>query len=124
MEIVYFLGAILWIVISIILIVKFFQMANDIRVLKSHFVPSSTAVNNNTVTHIGKDEVVKGIIRKNGGVNYTLINGRVEFSDGKTGFVRCCDNDTYKVDEIADILFYDIYNAVEALYDHLSSSNK
>lgn len=120
---VYFLGAILWIIISIVLIVKFFQMANDIRVLKSHFVPSSTAVNNNIV-HINKDEVVKGIIRKNGGINYTLINGCVEYSDGKTGFIRCCDDDTYKVDEIADVSFYDIYNAAEALYDHLSSNNK
>lgn len=106
------------------MIVKFFQMVNDIRLLKTHFVPSSTTVTPITVTHIDKDEVVKGIIRKNGGVNYTVVNGRVEFSDGKIGFIRCCDEDTYKISEIADTSFYDIYNAAEALYDYLSNTNK
>lgn len=124
MELLYFLGATLWIIMSIIMIVKFFQMANDIRLLKTYFVPSNTTINTTTVTHINKDEVVKGIIRMNGGVNYTVVNGSVEFSDGKVGFIKCCDDDTYKVDEIADTSFYDIYNAVEALYDHLSRSNK
>ncbi len=123
MEQLYFIGAILWIIVSIMLIVKFFQMANDIRSLKSHFVQPSTTVNDNAV-HIDKDEVIKGIIRKNGGISYTMINGSVEFSDGKTGFIRYCDNDIYKIDEIADTSFYDIYNAAEALYDHLLGSNK
>lgn len=120
MEIEYLVIAAIGIIISIIILVKFLQMASDIRLLKEHFVSSSTNTSYNT--YITKDEEIKGIIRKNGGINYTMINGKVNFSDGKTGVIIYGDNNTYQIEGDAYI-HNDIYQAIEALYDTLLNDN-
>lgn len=104
-------------ILSIIMIVKFFQMTSDIRQLKEHFVKA----NNRSESNIGQNEEIKGTIRKNG-VTYKVYNGSTMFSDGKSGLITYLGNGKVSVNIAGeDKSFNDVYYAAEALHDYLSN---
>lgn len=121
METLYFLGGLLWAILSIIVIVKFFQMSSDLRALKKHFIPNAEECN--TIPTYDPAEEVKGAI-KTKGVKYTIKNDVATFSDGKVGLIMFYPHQTkwsFRTDDfVSDKKYADVYYAAEALYDHLN----
>lgn len=112
MENLYLILSIAAVIVSIIAIIKFFQMASDVRALKQHFVKEETSI------PIGFNEEVHGTIRGRD-ITYVVMNGSTKFSDGKVGYIKYMPNGKYTVPTIRDKVFGDIYYAAEALYESL-----
>lgn len=117
METLYFITGLAWIIISIIMIVKFFQISSDLRALKRHFIP-----NLEYQTVYDPSEEIKGIIKSNG-ITYSIINEVATFSNGKTGFVFFLPQEqkwSFRTnDYVSDKKYIDVYYAAEALYDQI-----
>ena len=110
MDILNLIHCIVGTIVSIITIVKFFQMASDIRAMKRYFVKEQSGVS------IRPDERITGIIRNNG-ITYVVVNGSTKFSDGKVGYIKYLSDGKCSVSiDGKDMIFADVYYAAEALY--------
>lgn len=120
METLYFIAGLAWAIISIIMVVKFFQISSDLRALKRYFIP--TIEHHNGVPLYNPNEEIKGIIKSNG-ITYSIINEVAAFSDGKTGAIMFFPEDrkwSFKTDNYeSDKRYIDVYYAAEALYDQI-----
>lgn len=120
METLYFIVGLAWAIISIIMVVKFFQMSSDLRALKRYFIP--TIGHHDGVTPYNPNEEIKGIIKFNG-ITYSIINEVAVFSDGKAGTIMFFPEDrkwSFKTDNYeSDERYIDVYYAAEALYNEI-----
>lgn len=124
MLVLYALLGIAAFILYIVIVVKFFQMASDIRTIKniqlrSLPIPPTERASNGE--RIADSEEVTGKI---GLITYSSIGNNVEFSDGikgeilrYSGFSECS-----VIDDGYEYLYNDIYYAIEALYSHKTTN--
>lgn len=113
MENLYLIFSIVGAVITIIAVIKFFQMASDIRALRRHFVKELSR------NSIGFNEEITGTL-KGGGITYVVTNGSTKFSDGKVGYIKYLPDGQCAIPIMGDkMVFADVYYAAEALYHFL-----
>lgn len=116
----YFICGLLWAIISIIMVVKFFQMASDLRALRKHFIQNTDT----PIPAYNPAEEVKGVFKAKG-VTYTIKNEVATFSDGKVGLIMFYPHQTkwsFRTDDfVSDDKYADVYYAAEALYNHLTT---
>lgn len=129
METFYFLLGLLWTIISIIMIVKFFKISSDLRALKKHFIPD-VEDNNDTQTYPITTKTDGAFKIKGAEITSTVESESVLFSDGVTGQVKIYPNFVecgILTDDGFEILYNNIHLACWALYiyklDKTESSN-
>lgn len=112
----YLIFSIIVAIVSIVTLVKFFQIASDIRAMRRYFVKEQPG------PAIRQDERITGAIRGSG-ITYVVVNGSTRFSDGKTGYIKYLPDGQCSISiDGKDVVFADVYYAAEALYQTLATA--
>lgn len=107
------------IVLLTITIVKFFQMASDIKTIKNIQLKSFWSSTPSQISPAERSSCEDEITGKCGQVTYSIKGNNVEFSDGVKGKIFRYDGFgecSIITDDNLELMYKDIYYAVEALY--------